>query len=114
MGTQNGRRPHPKWKTTKMEDDQNGRQPKWKTTKMEDDLIDVWDFGWRVNQPGNSAIPRFRYFYLHICFHCLLSQCWILSHSLQGLIWVAFLWFGYFCHSPAKPKPRLGDSKLGE
>merc|ERR1712030_208902 len=28
----------PKWKTTKMEDDQNGRRPKWKTTKMEDDL----------------------------------------------------------------------------
>merc|ERR1711867_316526 len=26
---QNGRRP--KWKTTKMEDDQNGRRPKWKT-----------------------------------------------------------------------------------
>ena len=25
----------PKWKTTKIEDDQNGRQPKWKTTKME-------------------------------------------------------------------------------
>ena len=24
-------------KTTKMEDDQNGRQPKLKTTKMEDD-----------------------------------------------------------------------------
>merc|ERR1712030_130612 len=32
---QNGRRP--KWKTTKIEDDQNGRRPKWKTTKMEDD-----------------------------------------------------------------------------
>merc|ERR1711888_12729 len=32
---QNGRRP--KWTTTKMEDDQNGRRPKWKTTKMEDD-----------------------------------------------------------------------------
>merc|ERR1711888_410140 len=31
---QNGRQP--KWKTTKMEDDQNGRRPKWKTTKMED------------------------------------------------------------------------------
>merc|ERR1712215_521096 len=29
--------PGPKWKTTKMEDDQNGRRPKWKTTKMEDD-----------------------------------------------------------------------------
>ena len=28
---QNGRRP--KWKTTKMEDDQNG----WKTTQIEDD-----------------------------------------------------------------------------
>merc|ERR1712215_119474 len=27
----------PKWKTTKKEDDQNGRRPKWKTTKMEDD-----------------------------------------------------------------------------
>ena len=31
-----------KWKTTKIEDDQNGtyqngRRPKWKTTKMEDD-----------------------------------------------------------------------------
>ena len=25
-----------KWKMTKMEDDQNGRQLKWKTTKMED------------------------------------------------------------------------------
>merc|ERR1712030_152189 len=34
---QNGRQPQPKWKTTKMEDDQNGRRPKWKTTKMEDD-----------------------------------------------------------------------------
>merc|ERR1712030_190451 len=36
----NGRRPNvrrPKWKTTKMENDQNGRRPKWKTTKMEDD-----------------------------------------------------------------------------
>ena len=37
---ENGRRP--KWKKTKMEDDQmeddqNGRRPKWKTTKMEDD-----------------------------------------------------------------------------
>merc|ERR1712215_223518 len=32
---QNGRRP--KWKTTKMEDDQNGRRQKWKTTKMNDD-----------------------------------------------------------------------------
>ena len=53
----------PKWKTTKIEDNQNGRQPKWKTTKMEDDLIDVGDCGWRVNQPGNSAIPRFRDFY---------------------------------------------------
>ena len=42
-----------------MEDDQNGRRPKWKTTKMEDDLIDVGDCGWRVNQPGNSVIPRF-------------------------------------------------------
>ena len=32
--TQNGRRPHTKWKTTslKMEDDQKGRQPKRKTT----------------------------------------------------------------------------------
>jgi len=41
--TQNGGRPHPKWRTTspKMEDDltQNGRRPhpKWKTTKNEDD-----------------------------------------------------------------------------
>ena len=26
-----------KWKMTKMEDDQNGRQKKWKMTKMEDD-----------------------------------------------------------------------------
>ena len=26
-----------KWKTTKMEDAQNGRRPKWKTNKMEDD-----------------------------------------------------------------------------
>ena len=35
---QNLRRPKlSKWKTTKMEDDQNGRQPKWKTTKMEGD-----------------------------------------------------------------------------
>ena len=25
----------PKWKTTKMEDNQNGRRPKWKKTKME-------------------------------------------------------------------------------
>ena len=25
-----------KWKTNKMEDNQNGRRPKWKTTKMED------------------------------------------------------------------------------
>ena len=25
-----------KWKTTKTEDDQNGRNPKWKATKMED------------------------------------------------------------------------------
>merc|ERR1711888_531290 len=32
---QNGRRP--KWEMTKMEDDQNRRRPKWKTTKMEDD-----------------------------------------------------------------------------
>ena len=47
-----------------MEDDQNGRRPKWKTTKMEDDLIDVGDCGWRVNQPGNSAIPRFQDFYI--------------------------------------------------
>ena len=36
---QNGRQP--KWKMTKMEDDQNGRRqngrrPKWKMTKMED------------------------------------------------------------------------------
>merc|ERR1712055_462769 len=64
---QNGRRP--KWMTTKMEDDkngrrQNGRRPKWKTTKMEDALIDVGDCGWRVNQSGNSAIPRFRDFFL--------------------------------------------------
>ena len=57
----------PKWKTTEMEDDQNGKRPKWKTTKMEDNLIDVGDFGWRVNQPGNSAIPRFRYFLLKTC-----------------------------------------------
>merc|ERR1711984_64663 len=37
--TENGRRPHPKWKTTspKMEDDQNGRRPTWKMTKLEDD-----------------------------------------------------------------------------
>ena len=26
----------PKWKMTKIEDDQNGRRPKWKMTKMED------------------------------------------------------------------------------
>ena len=27
-----------KWKTTKMEDDKNGKRPKWKTTKkIEDD-----------------------------------------------------------------------------
>ena len=58
---QNERRP--KFKTTKMEDDRKGRCPKWKTTKMEDDLIDIGDCGWRVNQPGNSAIPRFRDFY---------------------------------------------------
>merc|ERR1712215_197439 len=32
---QNGRRPE--WKMTKMEDDRNERRPKWKTTKMEDD-----------------------------------------------------------------------------
>ena len=32
---QHGRRP--KWKTTKMEYGQNGRRPKWKMTKMEDD-----------------------------------------------------------------------------
>ena len=25
-----------------------------------DNLIDVGGCGWRVNQPGNSAIPRFR------------------------------------------------------
>merc|ERR1712082_180534 len=54
---QNGRQQ--KWKTTQMEDDPNGRRPKWKTTKMEDDLIEARDCGWRVNQPGNSAIPRF-------------------------------------------------------
>ena len=24
----------PKWKTTQMEDDPNGRRPKWKTTQM--------------------------------------------------------------------------------
>ena len=37
--TQDGRRPHPKWKTTssKMEDDQNGRRPKTNMTKNEDD-----------------------------------------------------------------------------
>ena len=34
--TLNGRRPNPKWKRTKMEDDKNRRQPKWKMTKMED------------------------------------------------------------------------------
>merc|ERR1712082_116544 len=38
---QNGRQLQPKWNTTstKMEDNltQNGRRPKWKTTKMEDD-----------------------------------------------------------------------------
>ena len=28
---------YPKWKMTKIEDDQNGRQLKWKTSKMEDD-----------------------------------------------------------------------------
>ena len=49
---------------TKMEDNQNGRHQKWKTTKMEDDLIDVGDCGWRANQPGNSAIPRFQDFLL--------------------------------------------------
>ena len=27
----------PKWKTTKLEDDQSGRKPKWKTTIFEDD-----------------------------------------------------------------------------
>ena len=26
---------------------------------MEDDLIDVGDCGWRVNEPGTSAIPSF-------------------------------------------------------
>ena len=31
-----------KWKTTKKEDDQNGRQPKSKTTKMEDDQNGRW------------------------------------------------------------------------
>ena len=29
-----------------------------------DNLIDIGDCGWRVNQPGNSAIPKFRDFYL--------------------------------------------------
>ena len=37
----NQNRRQPKWKMTKMEDDQmkddqNGRRPKWKTTKIED------------------------------------------------------------------------------
>merc|ERR1711984_4291 len=47
---QNGRRP--KWKTTKIEDDQNGRRPKWKTTfdgrqpSMEDDLQ------WKMTNKG--------------------------------------------------------------
>ena len=50
---QNGRRP--KWKTTKMEDDQNGktkieddkngRQQKWKTTKMEDEQNEDYQNG---------------------------------------------------------------------
>ena len=35
--TQNGRRPHPKWKMTKNKDDQIYRQPKIKTTKNEDE-----------------------------------------------------------------------------
>ena len=53
-----------KWKTTKKEEDQNGRRSKWRMTKMEDDLINVGDCGWRVNQPENSAILRFRDFYI--------------------------------------------------
>ena len=41
---QKGRRP--KWKTTKMEDDQheddqNRRRPNWKTTKMDDDQNEI-------------------------------------------------------------------------
>merc|ERR1712215_617529 len=85
---QNGRRPNkkttkieddqnrrrPKRKTTKMEDNQNGRQQKRKTTNMEDDLIDVGDCGWRVNQPGNSAIPRFRDFSYLIVTHLVNKE----------------------------------------
>ena len=35
--TQNGERPHQKWKTIKMEDDQIEIRQNWKTTIMEND-----------------------------------------------------------------------------
>ena len=71
-----------KWKTTKVEDDHYGRRPKWKTTEMEDDLIDVGDCGWRVNQPGNSAIPRFWDFFS--VSHSLLIERVSLSKIKQS------------------------------
>ena len=49
---------------------------------MEDDLIDVGDCGWRVNQPGNSAIPRFRDF----CLGFLLSM--LVNSNVNNYIYI--------------------------
>ena len=54
----------------KVEDVQNGRRQKWKTTKMEDDqngrefyTFDLMgDWWWKVKQPGTIAIPSFGIF----------------------------------------------------
>ena len=63
---QNGRRPHPKWKTTspKLEDDltQIGRRPypKWKMTKDEDDQ--------KLRQPKIRTAKIESYYNLYLSF----------------------------------------------
>ena len=66
-----------KWKTTKMEDDQNGRQPKWKTTKMEDDqsksntsLYEKCHIGGHIDRSAFFSNTKFLVFrFCDIVFH---------------------------------------------
>ena len=62
-------------KTTKMEDDQNGRQPKWKTTKMEDDQNGVLQLCSHVFVTSTEALTTSCFLYLCLGqpFQCLVS-----------------------------------------
>merc|ERR1712030_303491 len=58
----------PKWKTTKIEDDQNGRRPKWKTTRMED------DHNGRQLKCKYASIQVCKYESMQVCLNCAICK----------------------------------------